>query len=160
MVHIYCFSNKFNRQSLFRNFSLVKNVFTSIETVMEKNPCGVVYARLQIPFFSPHSRQCIDANTDTTNFAMTTIHHSSNTHATTPHNRRQTHQQRRHTTTTPPPATYHVPHATTWQTVLQRHIPTQLNTSLPRAKVQAHFVSSGTRSTQENLDSCFERASR
>ena len=88
--------------------------------------------------FSPHSRQCIDANTDTTNFAMTTIHHSSNTHAT-PHNRRQTHQQRRHTTTTPPPATYHVPHATTWQTVLQRHISTQVNTSLPRAKVHAHF---------------------
>ena len=69
--------------------------------------------------FSPHNSQRTVANADTMNFAKTTVHHSTtdmhqhqNNNNTNNNTRTRTHQ-----------------HATTWQTVFQRHILTQVNTT-------------------------------
>ena len=85
------------------------------------------------------TKQCINRTAPHRTAPHRTAPHRTTPHHTTPHHTTPHHTTPHHTTphhTTPP--------TTAWQTVLQRLIETQMNTSPFPAKVQAHFVSSGT----------------
>ena len=98
------------KEATLRKAFFFKNpiVFALVNTVMEINPqrvnlftitvivfCGNRQRR-NISFFSPHNSQRIDAPTDTTNFAKTTVHHS--TSDTQQHQAPRDRQQQHHAT--------------------------------------------------------------